>query len=69
MVFELGMPRPKYAVQVFSSDAPKAKELLADIRESSPFAVEQTAESKTNRAGILAGYARNKSGIPLRPPL
>ena len=38
MVFELGMPRPKYAVRVFASDAAKAKELLADIRETAPFA-------------------------------
>ncbi len=39
MVFELGMPRPKYAVRVFASDAAKAKGLLADIRESAPFAL------------------------------
>jgi hypothetical protein len=37
LVFELGMPRPKYAVRLFASDAAKAKELLADIRESAPF--------------------------------
>jgi hypothetical protein len=37
MVFELGMPRPKYAVRAFASDAARAKELLADIREASPF--------------------------------
>ena len=41
MVFELGMPRPKYAVRVFSSDAAKAKEMLSDIRESPPFALDQ----------------------------
>jgi hypothetical protein len=41
MVFELGMPRPKYAVRVFSSDAAKAKEFLSDIRESAPFALDQ----------------------------
>lgn len=40
LVFELGMPRPKYAVRVFASDLPKAKELLADIRESAPFALD-----------------------------
>jgi hypothetical protein len=44
MVFELGMPRPKYAVRVFSSDAAKAKELLADIRESPPFALDEIEE-------------------------
>jgi hypothetical protein len=42
MVFELGMPRPKYAVRVFSSDAVKAKELLADIRETPVFALSET---------------------------
>jgi hypothetical protein len=36
-VFELGMPRPKYVVRTFASDAARAKELLADIREASPF--------------------------------
>jgi len=41
MVFELGMPRPKYAVRVFSSDATHAKELIADIRESLPFALDE----------------------------
>jgi hypothetical protein len=38
LVFELGMPRPKYVVRTFASDATQAKELLADIREASPFA-------------------------------
>jgi hypothetical protein len=42
MVFELGMPRPKYAVRVFSFDAAKAKEYLSDIRESPPFALDGT---------------------------
>lgn len=37
LVFELGMPRPKYAVRTFASDAARAKDLLADIREVSPF--------------------------------
>jgi hypothetical protein len=36
-VFELGMPRPKYVVRTFASDAAKAKELLARIHDSSPF--------------------------------
>jgi hypothetical protein len=42
LVFELGMPRPKYAVRVFASDVPKAMELLADIRESLPFGLSFT---------------------------
>src|SRR5260221_211138 len=37
LVFELGMPRPKYAVRTFASDAARAKELLGNIREASPF--------------------------------
>ncbi len=37
LVFELGMPRPKYAVRTFASDSARAKELLRDIREASPF--------------------------------
>ena len=36
-VFELGMPRPKYVVRTFASDAARAKELLARIHDSSPF--------------------------------
>jgi hypothetical protein len=46
MVFELGMPRPKYAVRVFASDAIRAKELLGDIRESPPFALDEPDESE-----------------------
>jgi hypothetical protein len=41
MVFELGMPRPKYAVRVFSSDAAKARELLANVRETPPFVLDE----------------------------
>src|SRR6202048_3923431 len=37
LVFELGMPRRKYAVRTFASDAARAKELLAGIHEASPF--------------------------------
>jgi hypothetical protein len=36
-VFELGMPRPKYVVRTFASDAARAKELLGSIHEASPF--------------------------------
>jgi hypothetical protein len=36
-VFELGMPRPKYVVRTFASDAARAKELLTGIHDSSPF--------------------------------
>ena len=43
LVFELGMPRPKYAVRVFLSDQARAKELLANVRESAPFALDEPA--------------------------
>jgi hypothetical protein len=42
LVFELGMPRPKYAVRVFASDVSKTTELLEDIRESLPFGLSFT---------------------------
>jgi hypothetical protein len=45
LVFELGMPRPKYAVRVFASDVAKAKALLADIRETAPFALTNSDEA------------------------
>jgi hypothetical protein len=54
MVFELGMPRPKYAVRVFSSDAANAKQLLADIRESPPFALSKTEEFEQEQASSPA---------------
>jgi hypothetical protein len=41
MVFELGMPRPKYAVRVFSSEAAKARELLVNVREIPPFVLDE----------------------------
>jgi hypothetical protein len=50
LVFELGMPRPKYAVRVFASDLPKAKELLADIRESAPFALDEPSDPEPAHA-------------------
>jgi hypothetical protein len=66
MVFELGMPRPKYAVHVFSWDAAKAKELLADIRESSPFALEQTEELEYEPPPAMSsrGYAPEQEWNP-----
>jgi hypothetical protein len=44
------MPRPKYAVRVFASDLPKAKELLADIRESAPFALDEPSDPEPAHA-------------------
>jgi hypothetical protein len=45
LVFELAMPRPKYAVRVFLSDLARAKELLANVRESAPFALEEPTDA------------------------
>jgi hypothetical protein len=45
LVFELAMPRPKYAVRVFLSDLSRAKELLANVRETPPFALEESAQA------------------------
>jgi hypothetical protein len=44
------MPRPKYAVRVFLSDLSRAKELLASVRESAPFALDEPAESGVESA-------------------
>jgi hypothetical protein len=58
LVFELGMPRPKYAVRVFASDATRARELVADIRESAPFALSEHQ----------ALDAESVSAVAARPP-
>jgi len=54
LVFELGMPRPKYAVRVFASDATRAKELVADIRESAPFALSEHQALDAESASAVA---------------
>ena len=59
MVFELGMPRPKYAVRVFASDLARAKELLAGVQETSPFALN---ESETLELG-----EKESAASPERP--
>lgn len=40
-VFELGIPRPKYEVRVFESDAEAARALLAGISETVPFGLSE----------------------------
>ncbi len=67
LVFELAMPRPKYAVRVFLSDLARAKELLANVRESAPFALDEPAEmppirirSRLTRARPTATFSRRK---------
>jgi hypothetical protein len=64
LVFELGIPRPKYAVRVFASDATKAKELLADIRESAPFAL---SENETEEPETDAALAPSRSAHEWNP--
>jgi hypothetical protein len=51
-VFELGMPRPKYVVRVFASDVERAKDLLADIRETSPFAISELSAQEDETASF-----------------
>src|ERR1700727_804842 len=52
LVFELAMPRPKYAVRVFLSDLSRAKELLANVRESAPFALEELPENEADSSAV-----------------
>ena len=53
LVFELAMPRPKYAVRVFLSDQARAKELLADVRESAPFVLDEPAETGSDADALV----------------
>jgi len=54
MVFEFAMPRPKFAVRVFSADKKRAAELIADITETNPFAfAEQTGEASSEEPSAL----------------
>jgi hypothetical protein len=63
LVFELAMPRPKYAVRVFLSDLPRAKQLLADVRESAPFALDEPAEDE-GASDAIASRASDRSWKP-----
>ncbi len=60
LVFELGMPRPKYAVRVFSSDAARTKELLGDIRESAPFALDDRDDLDGEPAAAIPAAREQK---------
>ena len=59
LVFELAMPRPKYAVRVFLSDQARAKELLANVKESAPFVLDEPEDT----AGDLDAMT-NRSNDP-----
>src|SRR5580693_10189901 len=54
LVFELAMPRPKYAVRVFLSDLSKAKALLANVRETAPFALDEPAGDAADSDSVEA---------------
>ena len=53
LVFELGMPRPKYAIRVFESDASSASEILGGVRESLPFGLSFTPVPEEKPAAPL----------------
>jgi hypothetical protein len=63
LVFELAMPRPKYAVRVFLSDLSRAKELLANVRESAPFALEELPENEADSSAV-EGRSGDRSWSP-----
>ena len=46
LVFGLAMPRPRYEIRVFQSDAEKARALLGGIQESLPFAVDNETQTE-----------------------
>lgn len=63
LVFELAMPRPKYAVRVFLSDLARAKELLANVRESAPFALDDPEQFESD-ASTGDGHAIDRTWKP-----
>jgi hypothetical protein len=64
LVFELAMPRPKYAVRIFLSDLPRAKELLADVRESAPFALDEPEEDELDSSAIESSSPSDRTWNP-----
>jgi hypothetical protein len=63
LVFELAMPRPKYAVRVFLSDLSRAKGLLANVRESAPFALDERAEDDAD-SSAAESHSSDRSWSP-----
>jgi hypothetical protein len=70
LVFELGMPRPKYAVRVFLSDLSRSRELLANVRETAPFALDElgrpdadTRESHSPARSADRSWTRSEATI------
>lgn len=68
LVFELGMPRPKYEIRVFASDVLAARQLLDGISESLPFALGESSPAAEieESAGLTESRAQ---GIPWKPAL
>src|ERR1700722_10932057 len=65
LVFELAMPRPKYAVRIFSSDLARARELLSNVRESAPFALDEPAEGAADSDAVVTkAYATDRDFRP-----
>jgi rRNA maturation endonuclease Nob1 len=63
MAFELGIPRPRYEVRVFASDADPARRLLNSITESLPFA-SFTEPLESEIAGPSAAQSVARRGSP-----
>jgi hypothetical protein len=64
LVFELGMPRPKYAVRVFLSDLTRAKELLANVQETAPFALDEPEQSDADGDESTSAHSADRSWKP-----
>jgi sirohydrochlorin ferrochelatase len=63
-VFELGMPRPKYVVRAFASDAARARELLAGIHEASPFVSMEASALALAEEPLEQGPSRRREWRP-----
>ena len=76
LAFELGMPRARWMVQVYGSDAPRALELIADVTETFPLvAPELEAEAEAGEgaaeesgaAGVFEENGRPSGEVPFNP--
>jgi len=62
MVFELGMPRPKYAVRVFASDKEKARELLGEVTREHALRNRSSGISRRRTSSSAAGHVELEPG-------
>jgi hypothetical protein len=68
LAFELGMPRPRYEVRVFASDAPAAGYLVAPIHESLPFAsLEEKERPDSNEISTLPSAGSTAARTEWKP--